>query len=143
MEPWVDFVSYRRKGLTMRKLAPVLLALALLSMGALAQAQNRRLGVILDAPAWLQFKLEVFYTGDANPFYRNNLMGGSSVSFSGLQNRPFFVRVTTYSNPWYGIRYRVDQSHGYVHSNPNEIGLMYAQPGRDFLGNRVYNLLRR
>jgi hypothetical protein len=126
----------------MKSLQTFLVVVALASSFSTAQAQNRRLGVILDAPSWLQYRVEVGYAGSA-PFYNQNLMGGSSVSFSWLQNRTFFVRVTTYANSWYGIQYRVDQSHGYVHNNPNEIALMYAQPGRDFLGNRVHNLIRR
>jgi hypothetical protein len=115
--------------------------LTLMAMTAFAQA-NRSLSVILEAPWWLIYNVQVFYTGDASPFYSQNLMGGAGINFGSLQNRSFFVRVYTYPNASYGVSARTDQSLSFVFIDPNRQGIMRVHPGKAYLDPYLTNLTR-
>lgn len=84
--------------------------------------------------------MEVFYVGDAQPFFSAPCTDGFGVNFASVQNRPVFVRVRSYASLYYGVSERVDQTPGYTFIDPKQQGVIIVHPRTNGLTPTIRNL---
>lgn len=87
--------------------------------------------------------MDVFYAGDAKPFFSQNVSDGFGVNFGATANRPFFVRVYAYPCAYNGYTPRTDQTVAFTFVDPKKQGIISVYAYRDYLAPICNNNLKK